>query len=311
MSQDLPSHERWAILEWSTGRPREWFIARPESEWLSVAEAPLAGRLFAARAAGQPLAYLLGEREFYGRRFWIRPGVLIPRADSELLVDAALETARNGLRVLDLGCGSGCLGISIALELRARGLACSLTMVDTSPEAVATSRDNAQWLGVDAEVMLGDWWGPIATNGDGAQPVARRTHAPSAQNGHDASAWTGAKGSDVADHKLFDLVVSNPPYVRPDDPHLQVGDLRFEPAQALVGHAPTADGLADYRRILLGVPAHLAPGGMLLLEHGHDQQSDVLALVGQAGLVNAQGLDDLSNRPRAVRAFAPPLGHYD
>lgn len=282
MSQDLPSHERWAILEWSTGRPREWFIARPESEWLSVAEAPLVKRLFAARAAGQPLAYLLGEREFYGRRFWVRPEVLIPRADTELLVDAALETVRNGLRILDLGCGSGCLGISIALELRARGLACSLTMVDTSPEAVATSRDNAQWLGVDAEVLLGDWWEAIATN-DG----------------------------ESAQHPLFDLVVSNPPYVRPDDPHLQVGDLRFEPAQALVGHAPTADGLADYRRILFGVPAHLAPGGMLLLEHGHDQQPDVLALVRQAGLVDAQGLDDLSNRPRAVRAFAPPLGHYD
>lgn len=281
MSQDLPSHERWAILEWSTGRPREWFIARPESEWLSVAEAPLAGRLFAARAAGQPLAYLLGEREFYGRRFWVRPGVLIPRADSELLVDAALETARNGLRILDLGCGSGCLGISIALELRARGLACSLTMVDASPVAVATSRNNARWLGVDAQVLLGDWWEEITAD------------------------------SDVAGQRVFDLVVSNPPYVRPDDPHLKIGDLRFEPSEALVGHAPTADGLADYRRILKGVPAHLAPGGMLLLEHGHDQQSDVLALVRQAGLADAQGLDDLSNRPRAVRAFAPLPGHYD
>ena len=281
MSQDLPSHERWAILEWSTGRPREWFIARPESEWLSVAEAPLAGRLFAARAAGQPLAYLLGEREFYGRRFWVRPGVLIPRADSELLVDAALETARNGLRVLDLGCGSGCLGISIALELRARGLAYSLTMVDASPVAVATSRNNARWLGVDAQVLLGDWWEEIT--GD----------------------------SDAAGQRVFDLVVSNPPYVRPDDPHLEIGDLRFEPSEALVGHAPTADGLSDYRRILKGVPAHLAPGGMLLLEHGHDQQSDVLALVRLAGLSNAKGLDDLSNRPRAVQAFAPLPGHYD
>jgi release factor glutamine methyltransferase len=198
-----------------------------------------------------------------------------------LLVDAALEVARNGLRILDLGCGTGCLGISIALELRARGRVCSLTMVDASPEAVATSRNNARWLGVDAEVLLGDWWEAIATNGDSAQ------------------------------HPRFDMVVSNPPYVRPDDPHLQMGDLRFEPSQALVGHAPNADGLADYRRILKGVPARLAPGGMLLLEHGHDQQSDVLALVRQAGLVDAQGLNDLSNRPRAVRAFAPPSGHYD
>jgi len=288
VSQGLPSHERWAILAWSTGRPREWFLARPESEWLSSTEAPLVARLLAARAAGQPLAYLLGEREFYGRRFWVRPGVLIPRADSELLVDAALETARNGLRVLDLGCGSGCLGISIALEMRAKGLACSLTMVDASPVAVETSRNNARWLGIDAEVLLGDWWGAIG-----------------------AMEAEGPDGPDAPVHRLFDLVVSNPPYVRPDDPHLGLGDLRFEPRQALVGHAPTSNGLADYRRILLGAPVHLAPGGMLLLEHGHDQQSDVLALVRGAGLVNAQGLHDLSNRPRAVRAFAALQGHYD
>jgi release factor glutamine methyltransferase len=155
--------------------------------------------LAARRAAGEPVAYLVGEREFYGRVFAVSPAVLIPRPETELLVALALERLpRNAAcRVLDLGTGSGCIAISLALE-RATVRAVA---TDRSPEALAIARDNAQRLGAcDVEFRCGDWW---ATAG-------------------------GEK---------FDLVVSNPPYVADGDAHLAQGDLRFEPPAALAAGA--------------------------------------------------------------------------
>ncbi len=155
--------------------------------------------LASRRAAGEPVAYIVGEREFYGRVFAVSPAVLIPRPETELLVDLALERLprQTGCRVLDLGTGSGCIAINLALE---RAMA-RVVATDYSAAALDIARGNAQRLGArNAEFRHGDWW----------------------------SATSGEK---------FDLIVSNPPYVAAGDAHLAQGDLRFEPSAALAAGA--------------------------------------------------------------------------
>ena len=236
------------------------------------------------RAAGEPLAYLLGFREFYGRRFMVNPSVLIPRSDTECLVEAVLtrmadarpnahSTAEAGrseplappIQVLDLGTGSGCLAISLALEARARHWEVVVTATDRSASALQVARNNAHWLGAKVRFYEGDWYEALGE-------AERR----------------------------FDLVVSNPPYIAAQDPHLGLGDLPFEPLSALAGCQPNADGLDDLRQIIEGAPRHLRPGGWLLVEHGHDQQPAVLALMRAAGLRHVLGQPDLSGTPRLV-----------
>jgi release factor glutamine methyltransferase len=151
--------------------------------------------LAARRAEGEPVAYLLGWREFYGRRFAVGPAALIPRPETELLIDRALELLPPAAmaEVLDLGSGSGVIALTLALE-RPHWV---LTSVDASASALALARENARTLGAaNAEFLHGDWYGPVA-------------------------------------QRSFDLIVSNPPYVADTDPHLARGDLRFEPASAL------------------------------------------------------------------------------
>ena len=175
------------------GVSRAWLSAhRNEAADPSVADSFHA--LVRRRQAGEPVAYLVGRREFYGLEFRVTPDVLIPRADTETLVDVALEKLREGtqLDVLDLGAGSGCIAIAIAHERPAA----RVTATDISETALKVARDNAVAIGVDVELVRGAWFEPLA---------GRR----------------------------FDLIVSNPPYVATGDQHLQQGDLRFEPATAL------------------------------------------------------------------------------
>jgi release factor glutamine methyltransferase len=188
----LPALEARALLAHRLGIPRERLIAHPGME----IAAPAADAFHAAvhrRRAGEPLAYLLGEKEFYGRPFAVTPDVLVPRPETELLVDLALARlrARPASRVLDLGTGSGCIAITLALEQPAA----RVVATDASPAALAVARSNAERLGAPVEWLAGDWYGAL----------------------------------DVA--RTFDLIVANPPYVAAGDPHLV--DLRFEPAAAL------------------------------------------------------------------------------
>lgn len=183
------------------------------------------------RVAGEPVAYILGCREFYGREFEVSPAVLIPRPETELLVESALdclEPARPS-RVLDLGTGSGCVALTIAAEApQARVLA-----TDASSESLLIARRNAQALGLtQVEFRLSDWFAALA------------------------------------DERGFDLIVSNPPYVANGDSHLRTGDLRSEPMGALT---PGPTGLEAIDRIIADAPHHLRTGGWLLLEHGYDQ----------------------------------------
>ncbi|NBY13374.1 MAG: peptide chain release factor N(5)-glutamine methyltransferase [Betaproteobacteria bacterium] len=267
--------EELAILEWVSGKPRSWLLARSEPErdaQLTPGERALAQRLSARRVAGEPLAYLLGFREFYGHRFWVNAQTLIPRSDTELLVDEALALLRardrgEPLRVLELGTGSGCIIISIALAARSQSLALEAVASDIHPGAAAMARNNARWHGIPLPVFEGSWCHALPQN-------------------------LGA----------FDLIVSNPPYVGAGDPHLTQGDLRFEPPLALVGQAPSADGLADLMAIGSQVGGWLAPGGHVLVEHGTDQQEAVMAIFENVGFRGVLGLKDLAGRPRAVRA---------
>ena len=213
------------------------------------------------RLAGEPMAYLLGEREFFGRMFKVTPAVLIPRPDTEVLVEQALDRLedRDAPTVLDMGTGSGIIAITIAL---ARSDA-RVWATDASADALAVAMDNAQALGAtNVRAALGDWYGALA-----------EADAPPA----------------------FDLIASNPPYIAAADAHLSQGDLRFEPASALTDHG---DGLRHLRAIISGAPARLTADGWLLLEHGYDQGEAVRALLADAGFTNVFTARDLGGNDR-------------
>ncbi|MGC2047716.1 MAG: peptide chain release factor N(5)-glutamine methyltransferase [Gallionella sp.] len=213
--------------------------------------------LLERRLHGEPIAYLLASREFYGLNFKVTPATLIPRPETELLVDLALQhiPLHSGFRLLDLGTGSGAIALSIA---RARPNA-EVMAVDASPSALEVARENAQRLNIcNVRLTASDWFTSLQD-------------------------------------ECFDMIVSNPPYVAVNDPHLLQGDLCFEPRNAL---ASGADGLDDIRLIISQAKAHLNPGGWLLLEHGHDQADRVRALLQQAGLAGIFSAHDLSGIDR-------------
>ena len=202
------------------------------------------------RKAGMPVAYLLGRKEFYGLDLAVNPSVLIPRPETELLVELAIE--RDPSTVLDLGTGSG----AVALAIKHARPKCRVVAVEADLAALRTAQRNAVKHHLEIDFRHGRWFAPVAG-------------------------------------ERFDLVVSNPPYVAEDDPHLPA--LRYEPRGALVGGA---DGLDCIRDILKGVAAHLRPAGWLLVEHGQGQDSRVTALFRQAGLESVQSWPDLAGIPR-------------
>ena len=259
----LPRAEARRLLACLTGQPLTWFMAHGDDP----ADPDIAARFQALaerRRAGEPLAYLLGQQEFYGRPFAVSPAVLIPRADTETLVETALEQllllrqqrCAVPLSLLELGTGSGIIAITLALEAPDT----EVHAVERSAEALVVAQQNAKTLGADRiHWHAGSWW----------QALARP--------------------------RRFDLIVSNPPYIAAHDHHLQQGDLRFEPPQAL---AAGPDGLDDLRIIIGGAPAHLSPGGWLLLEHGYDQEAPVQALLRDAGFAEVFTRRDLAGQPR-------------
>jgi len=259
----LPRAEARRLLASLTGQPLTWFMAHgddPTDPNTATRFQTLAER----RRAGEPLAYLLGQQEFYGRPFAVSPAVLIPRADTETLVETALEQLlllrqqrrTVPLSLLELGTGSGIIAITLALEAPDT----EVHAVERSPEALAVAQQNANTLGAHRiHWHAGSWWQALASP------------------------------------RRFDLIVSNPPYIAANDHHLQQGDLRFEPPQAL---AAGPDGLDDLRILIGGAPAHLSPGGWLLLEHGYDQETPVQALLRDAGFADVFTRRDLAGQPR-------------
>lgn len=244
IGRQLPRLEARLLLQQLTGLTHSQLIAHPEQPLAETTVAAYSA-LVERRLQGEPIAYLIGRREFYGRDFAVTPEVLIPRPDTELLVEQALLKLQAldaaAPRLLDLGCGSGCIGITLALEWPTA----KVTALDASATALHIARQNAENLGARLEFMESNWFDGLASESE-----------------------------------RFHVMISNPPYIAADDPHLQQGDLRFEPLSAL---ASGADGLADLRHIIQQARPHLQSGGWLLLEHGHDQAAAVAGLLQQAG----------------------------
>lgn len=291
----LPRAEARRLLAYLTGQPLTWFMAHGDDP----ADPDIATRFQALakrRRAGEPLAYLLGQQEFYGRPFAVSPAVLIPRADTETLVETALEQLARlrrqrcavPLSLLELGTGSGIIAITLALEAPDT----EVHAVERSPEALAVAQQNAKALGADRiHWHAGSWWQALA-NATGSHEATENA-ATAAQTTSPITARQGRPTEPPA--RRFDLIVSNPPYIAANDHHLQQGDLRFEPPQAL---AAGPDGLDDLRIIIGGAPAHLNPGGWLLLEHGYDQETPVQALLRDAGFADVFTRRDLAGQPR-------------
>ena len=215
--------------------------------------------LLARRIAGEPIAHILGQREFFGREFKVTPATLIPRPDTEILIETALKKipATQPCRILDLGTGTGAIGITLALECPHS----QVVIVDFSNEALAVAKENIHRLAAhNVTALHSDWY----------------------------SAVQGQR---------FDLIVSNPPYIETGDPHLQQGDLRFEPITAL---ASGADGLDDIRTISRQAANHLTPGGWLMLEHGYQQCAAVRDILEQHGFTNISTVTDLAGHERVT-----------
>jgi release factor glutamine methyltransferase len=257
-SQRIDRLDARLLVEQVAGCTHADLIVRPERA-LRLAQAAQLEALVARRAGGEPLAYLVGSADFQGLEFLVSPAVLIPRPDTEVLVELAAERARalNATRILDLGCGSGI----VAVMLARRCPWAEVSAVEVSPEALDVARRNAQRHGAKIRFLAGDWYAPL---GD-----AR-----------------------------FDLIVSNPPYVVDGDPHLQQNGLNFEPQGALTDGVAGGDGLSCLRAIINGAPAHLAPGGWLLVEHGYDQAAPVRALLAAAGFAGPASWRDLAGIER-------------
>ena len=272
-------------------RPRSWLMAHDEAPLGAAATAWTAQ--LARRAAGEPLAYLLGEKDFHGLALAVDPAVLVPRPDTETLVDWALELLPPGAawRVADLGTGSG----AIALAVAAARPAARLVAVDASAAALAVACANARRLGLDREAAPPELAADAATAGPADQPTDR--HAPGPGPRFEARLgdwWTPLAG------ERFALVLSNPPYIAEGDPHLAA--LKHEPAMAL---ASGPDGLDALRQITAGAAAHLQPGGWLLFEHGWDQAEAVAALLRAAGFEAVQHRLDLGGHRRCTGGCRP------
>lgn len=241
------------------GRDRAWLLAHDDAT-LADEDSVRFDALVARRSGGEPVAYLLGQKEFHGLSLQVDARVLVPRPDTEVLVDWAIELLRGELAgtpapaVVDLGTGSG--AIALAVKQACGGAA--VTATDASQDALAVARGNALRLGLAVDFRIGSWWQPLAG-------------------------------------QRFHLALSNPPYIAEGDRHLDA--LTAEPRAALTSGP---DGLEALREIVGGAAGHLAPGGWLLLEHGFDQADAVQALLAAAGFEPVASRRDLGGQLRCT-----------
>ncbi|HYQ49163.1 MAG TPA: peptide chain release factor N(5)-glutamine methyltransferase, partial [Pseudomonas sp.] len=243
------------LLAAAIGKSRSYLHTWPERIVSSEDAEAYAGYL-QRRRAGEPVAYILGQQGFWKIDLEVAPHTLIPRPDTELLVETALELQpASPAKVLDLGTGTGAIALALASDCPAW----QVMAVDRVDEAVALAERNRQRLGLgNVKVLASHWFSSLAG-------------------------------------ERFDLIVSNPPYIAAQDPHLVEGDVRFEPSSALVAGA---DGLDDLRLIVSEAPQYLLAGGWLLLEHGYDQADAVRTLLVAQGFIDVASRKDLGGHER-------------
>lgn len=244
------------------GRNKAWRLAHAGDDLREDVVARYA-ELLERRALGEPIQYITGRAEFYGLRFRVTRDVLIPRPETEHVVEKSIElaSALAAPRIADVGTGSGAIAVALACQVRAA----QLTAIDLSAPALALARENAEHNGVADRIRF--------LEGDLLAPVA---------------------------HEPFDIVVSNPPYVPESDRDALAVEVHdYEPTQALFAGG---DGLAIYRRLIPGAFAVLAPGGFIVLEIGYGQQSAVRALLADSGFVQIGFIADLQGIPRVAFA---------
>lgn len=263
--------ESQLLLQHLLNANRAWLIAH-ENDVLTADVQARFDQLVNRRADGEPIAYILGNREFYGLNLTVSPATLIPRPDTEVLVDAALNKipANTPLQILDLGTGTGAIALAIAQQRPQ----VQVTAVDASKAALEVAINNSKQLHIpNIHFLLSNWFNNL-------------------------------------NDTLFDVIVSNPPYIEDTDAHLNQGDLRFEPSSAL---ASGADGLDDIRRIIDGCLIHLKPQGWLMLEHGYNQAPAVADLMAQTGLVNIETYKDFGGNDRVTMGKNPLIvsSHWD
>ncbi|RKJ87743.1 peptide chain release factor N(5)-glutamine methyltransferase [Aeromonas veronii] len=249
------------------GCRRSYLMTWPERELDAAQQATLQGWL-ARRLNGEPIAHLVGEREFWSLPLKVSPATLIPRPDTEVLVEQALtRIPQRPCAVLDLGTGTG----AIALALKSERPEVDVWAVDRMADAAALARENSAALGLPIEVRDGSWFEPLG------EPDRDET-------------------------PRFAVIVSNPPYIDGADPHLEQGDVRFEPRSALVADDA---GLADIRHIVAHAPAYLLTDGWLLLEHGWDQGEAVRQLLRDGGYREVATVRDYGDNDRVTLGLCP------
>ena len=261
----LPQNEAKILLAFVIEKhyqlPRSALLSRDEME-LSLAALEQWRNLESKRLSGEPIAYLVGKRGFHDIELYVAPGVLIPRPETEILVEIALreiQTLNRPANILDLGTGSGAIALAIAHSAPQT----IVTATDQSLEALAIAKMNAEQLGFSDRVQFAQ------------------------------GSWYEALKEAIQ----FDVILSNPPYIAAGDSHLSEGDLRFEPASALTDGA---SGLSCLEAIILQVHPYLKPGGLVAVEHGFDQSDTVVNLMKAAQLQEIQVHKDLAGHCRAV-----------
>ena len=243
---DSPHIDAAVLLCHVLDKPRSYLLTWPEKE-LDAAQQAAFDSVLARRLTGEPVAYIVGEREFWSLPLKVAPHTLIPRPDTERLVELALDKLpSDACKVLDLGTGTGAIALAIASERRD----ITVTGIDLRPEAAALAEENRTNLHItNARFLSGSWYSPLS------------------------------------EQERFSVIVSNPPYIDKADPHLEQGDVRFEPKSALVADD---HGLADIQLISEQGRQHLEAGGWLLMEHGYEQGLAV------RGILDALGYHEVS-----------------